>query len=115
MTPLWLDRILNKTVLISRRVPAGLDKYGNITYDEETSETRGFIRPLAGSDIQFGRAMVGTHVLVLPAEAASLVDGFARYVIDGVVYEAEGPGDRYSTLHATDLHHIEINLVQSSA
>lgn len=114
-TPAWLDRVLNQPVLIYRRMPNGVDEYGNVTYDDVSESTMGFLRPISGSDIQAGRASVGTHILILPAEVASSVDGFARFVVDGNVYEADGPGDRHMSLHADTLHHVEFNVVRTTA
>lgn len=114
MTPQWLARRLTKPCTIARRVPSGFDEYGNEIYTDTTTDTLCFLQPQSSTEIMGGRAGLGTFLLHLPSDVASLADGFASYTVEGVEYEALGPAAIHSTLNG-DLHHVELEVAVSTA
>jgi hypothetical protein len=115
-TPAWLLKTFNQSCQISARTTLGTDEYNNPVYSNEylgTSPCR--LAPLSSVEIQGGRAGTSTYVLYLPAEAEPLVDSFTVFTIDGVEYEVDGPPQVYSLLFSTVHHHLEVNLIRSSA
>ena len=116
-TPLWLQSHLTRPLTIVQRVPsAAPDEHGNVVYDENRVDATGYLGPLTESEIQGGRAEVGLFLLVLDQSYASLVDGFAGFEIDGVMYEAIGAAAVPSSLSTNNVpHHVEFTVQASSA
>jgi hypothetical protein len=115
-TPAWLARHLTMPVVIVRRVPnATPDEYGNVVYDEERHNSTGFLGPIAETEIQGGRAEVGTYLLVLPTADASIVDGFCSFEVGGISYEAIGAASVPTSLSNHASHHVEFAVQRSSA
>lgn len=116
MTPHWLLNAMQQLCTIYDRVPAGVDEYGNATYDTVAiANAYCLLQPVSESDIQLGRAAVGTFMLFLPAEAVAVVSPFSTFELDGLRYEADGPAAAHRELFSTAVHHIEVNVSRSSA
>lgn len=115
-TPGWLLATFDQTAAIYLRVPVDADEYGNPVYElTPTGQVSCRLEPLSAAEYPGGRSGTATHTLYLPAEAAGLVDTFSLIVIDGVEYEVDGPPQRLRQLFSPSLHHLEVNLLRSTA
>jgi hypothetical protein len=116
MTPQWLLTAMNQRCQIYRRKETEPDEYGNPAYSSVlVGESRCLLQPATQSDLQQGRAAVGSFNMYLPATVAELVDAFSSYVVDGDEYEADGPPAMYIQLFQTSIHHIEASVSRSTA
>lgn len=116
MTPAWLLSAFTAQCDIFARTEDGFDEYGNPTYTTTlTAQSPCRLEALAGADIQFGRATVANYVLYLPAEMAGQVAASSLIRIDGADYEVDGPPTAYTELFTPLGHHVEVNLIRSSA
>lgn len=116
MTPQWLMNAMTGLCTIYDRVNTGFDEYGNEVYvSTAVADSPCLLQPVSESDIQAGRATVGTFTLYLPSDAAGVVDGFTQFDVGGALYEADGPPAVHSHLYASDVHHVEVAVVASTA
>ena len=116
MTPQWLLATFVQSCIILDRVAAGVDEYGNPVYETvPVATSKALLQPVAQADIQAGRAAVGSFILFLPVDVAPLVNPFTSYAVEGETYESDGAPSRYSALFNRDVHHLEVNVVRSSA
>lgn len=114
-TPTWLAANLIRPCVVRNRVVSGTDEYGNETYTTADITTRCFLQPVSVAEIQGGRAGVGTYLLHLPADMAGRCDEYSQFLVDAVVYEADGPPQVPRALHSNAVHHVEVALVRSQA
>lgn len=116
MTPPWLQSAFTSTCQVMARQEAGIDDYGNVVYVSNPVGTFPCLLAVNNStEIQFGRTGVSGFTLYLPAEAASVVDEFSYFIVDGVNYEVDGPPQTFSPLFQPTTHHVEVALIRSSA
>lgn len=116
MTPFWLMQAYTSTVIIYSRIVSGTDEYNNPTYETTAVSTcRGLLAPLGGSEIHFGRAGAADNTLFLPAEVAGKVDNFSAFDVDGQSYEAVSPPEVWKSMFQPAFHHVEIDVVRSTA
>lgn len=115
MTPYWLAQRMRMPCVVYVRVPEGEDEYGNVVYAEVATSTLCFLQPAAQSEIQDGRAQVGTYQAYLSSQIAGVLDGFARIDVDGVSYEAVGPPAIFPSLIRGGIHHVEVLVERSTA
>jgi len=104
------------TVTIEVRQPTGTDEYGNVVYDTvDEVDAPGLLQSTAQTDLQDGRAAVGTFLLLLPVSVMDIADAFSAYVINGARYEGDGQPAVYYGLHNTEPDHLEATVVRSTA
>lgn len=116
MTPQWLLAAMTQSCVIYDRVEVGDDEYGNAVYESRVvGSSRCLLQPVSQSEVQLGRAGVGSFTLFLPAELEAVLSPFSAFDVDAVRYEAEGPAAEYRQLYTTGIHHIEINVDRSTA
>lgn len=116
MTPAWLLATFTQSCTIMARKEAGTDPYGDVVYvDQEVATFPCLCAPVNASEIQRGRTGVSDFTLFLPADAGQYADEFSRFIVDGVSYEADGPAMKFTPLFAPHLHHVEVQVVRSSA
>lgn len=116
MTPPWLQSAMTSTCQVMARQEAGIDPYGNPVYINVLAGTYPCLLAVNNSaEIQHGRTGVAAFTLYLPAESASVVDEFCYFLVDGGIYEVDGPPQQFSPLFNASIHHVEVALIKSSA
>lgn len=116
-SPTWLIRRMEIPCLIYQRVPAGVDEYGNVTYDEVEFASKCFIQPLTQNEIQGGTAQQGLYMIHLPTTDfdVGIASGFSRIVVRGYSMEIIGSPGVYFDLCGGAMHHIELTAQFSTA
>lgn len=115
-TPGWLAAVIRTPCVIHFRDPAGVDEYGDVTYDEtRTLATTCWIQPVSQQEIQNGRAEVGSFLVHFGADMAAQLNGFARLEVAGVSYEVVGPPAVYPDIDTGAVHHVEAYVISSTA
>ena len=114
-TPSWLAARLTTPCVIHNRIEAGTDEYGNVMYGDVATDTFCFIQPAGQTEIEDGRAVVGSFLVHLAASAAIDMDGFSSIDVDGATYEVLGPPAVYPSLTQPGANHVEAVVVRGSA